>query len=65
MPFIDGPRNCLGQNLALLEGKVVLATLVQRFDVTFDPKCVLGVKHPTMVPVVPDGQCLMRFAPRF
>jgi Cytochrome P450 len=27
MPFIQGPRNCLGQNFALLEARIVLALL--------------------------------------
>ena len=39
IPFIDGPRNCLGQHLALLETKIVLATLVQQLDLTFAPEC--------------------------
>eukprot|EP00055_Hartaetosiga_balthica_P014591 m.80731 g.80731 ORF g.80731 m.80731 type:complete len:553 (+) comp8633_c0_seq1:75-1733(+) len=34
LPFIVGPRNCLGQNLALLEARVVIALLWLRFDFT-------------------------------
>lgn len=29
VPFIQGPRNCLGQFFALLEARVVLALLVK------------------------------------
>lgn len=29
VPFISGPRNCLGQYFALLEARVVLATLLK------------------------------------
>jgi beta-ring hydroxylase len=32
IPFIDGPRNCLGQYLALLESKMVIALITQRYD---------------------------------
>ena len=34
LPFIAGPRNCLGQHLALLETKMVIALLLQRYDFT-------------------------------
>jgi cytochrome P450 len=34
LPFIAGPRNCLGQHLALLETKMVMALLFQRYDFT-------------------------------
>ena len=29
VPFIQGPRNCLGQNFALLEARIVLALIVK------------------------------------
>lgn len=29
LPFIQGPRNCLGQHLALLEARLVLGTVVK------------------------------------
>ena len=31
LPFIQGPRNCLGQYLALLEARVVLCTLIRKY----------------------------------
>ena len=34
MPFSVGPRNCVGQNLANLEMRVVLATLLRRYRFT-------------------------------
>ncbi|EJD02377.1 high nitrogen upregulated cytochrome P450 monooxygenase 2, partial [Fomitiporia mediterranea MF3/22] len=32
IPFSYGPANCIGKNLALLEMRMVVATLVQKFD---------------------------------
>ena len=31
-PFEKGPRNCIGQELALLEAKIILAMVVRSFD---------------------------------
>ncbi|CAF1189355.1 unnamed protein product [Rotaria sp. Silwood1] len=37
LPFAAGQRNCIGQNFALLEAKVMLAMFVQRCDFTIEP----------------------------
>ncbi|KAM9421368.1 cholesterol 24-hydroxylase-like [Salvelinus alpinus] len=36
-PFALGPRSCLGQSFAQMEAKVVMAKLLQRFDVSLLP----------------------------
>ena len=64
-PFERGPRNCIGQELALIEGKVVLAAVTRglRFEKVGNTgqngeKEVWGINNVTAVPV--DGM-LMRF----
>ncbi|CAF2635800.1 unnamed protein product [Rotaria sp. Silwood2] len=50
LPFGAGPRNCIGQNFALLEAKIMLAMLVQRCNFELEP----GQK------IVPDVRVTMR-----
>lgn len=47
VPFATGPRSCIGQGFALQEGKLVLATLLQKFSFTLAP----GYKHSVNVGV--------------
>lgn len=32
VPFSRGPRNCIGQDLALIEAKIILALTIREFD---------------------------------
>ena len=53
LPFGAGPRNCIGQNFALLEAKIILAMLVQRCNFELEP----GQK------IIPDIRIALR--PRY
>lgn len=53
IPFIEGPRNCLGQYLALLESKMVLSMLLQRYSFALQGDETGEPRHPYMVPVIP------------
>ena len=54
LAFIQGPRNCLGQYLALLEARVVLGVLSQRFR--FRPAHAdTGRIDARMIPIGPAG----------
>ena len=57
LPFIDGPRNCLGQYIALLESKMVLSKLAHCYDL----ELMSGgrEKDGFVVPVVPKGGVLV------
>jgi cytochrome P450 len=64
LPFVDGPRHCLGQYLSLLESKVVISLLLHHysFDVV-DPK-EAGKTHPFMVPIIPNTGHVMKVTRR-
>lgn len=53
MPFGAGPRRCAGEQFATLESKLILATVLQRFDVELvsDPK----IDFETAVTTRPAG----------
>jgi cytochrome P450 len=38
MPFLSGPHMCIGNHFALMEGQLLLAMMVQRYDVLESPK---------------------------
>ncbi len=40
-PFGGGPRQCIGNMFALMEGTLVLATVAQRFRLKMMPGCVI------------------------
>lgn len=69
LPFIAGPRNCLGQHLALLESKMVIALLTQRYDFQL-PESLDAInsedwsngndpRHRFMVPVIPKEELMV------
>jgi cytochrome P450 len=56
LPFVAGPRECIGQYLSLLESKIVLSLLVLTFSFEVKNPQDAGLKHKFMVPIIPkDG----------
>jgi cytochrome P450 len=41
LPFGAGPRTCIGSSFALQEATIVLATLMQRFDMRLLPEATV------------------------
>ncbi|HEY8079613.1 MAG TPA: cytochrome P450, partial [Labilithrix sp.] len=58
MPFGAGPRICIGNHFALMEGHVILATLAQR--VRFDRTTNVPVETEPLVTLRPKGGVSMR-----
>ena len=63
MPFSAGPRHCIGQKFAMLQMKVVLASLVRRYRLTAvtqrdQLRMGIVIVLKSLVPV------LIRFEPR-
>lgn len=53
LPFVEGPRMCLGQFLSLLESKIVLSSLLSTYKFEVTNKEDAGLKHAFMVPIIP------------
>lgn len=61
VPFSAGARSCIGKRFSLLEAKVILAMILQRFEPHSPPKDVVGVEAITMRP---KHGMLLSFRPR-
>lgn len=53
LAFLMGPRNCIGEHFSLIEAKIVLARLVQRFRFLLASSDV-GKRDPFKAPVAPS-----------
>jgi len=50
LPFGGGPRFCIGNNFALMEAKIILATFVRQFDIDI-PHTPVPIPRVTLRPV--------------
>lgn len=62
MPFGGGPRVCLGRNFAMMEGPIVLGTLLQRYRVT--PGSARPTTPQAMISLRPHRGAWVRLTPR-
>mmetsp|Transcript_24120 Transcript_24120/g.60663 ORF Transcript_24120/g.60663 Transcript_24120/m.60663 type:complete len:512 (-) Transcript_24120:208-1743(-) len=52
LPFINGPRNCLGQHFSLLESRVIMGMLIKRYRFT-PARGQTGEAHGFKIPITP------------
>ena len=76
VPFIAGPRNCLGQHLSLLESKMVISWLLQTYRFTLPEGVDLQVqnwkfgnndsdpRHRFIIPVIPKQELMVHVTKR-
>ena len=50
LPFSGGPRTCIGNHFALMEGPIVLATLLRRMEFRYDGEEVIPEASATLRP---------------
>lgn len=60
LPFIEGPRMCLGQYLSLLESKIVLSVLLATYRFEVVNIAEASEKHAFMVPIIPKAGHFMK-----
>ncbi|MEM8963767.1 MAG: cytochrome P450, partial [Acidobacteriota bacterium] len=46
IPFSAGPRNCIGEDLGLIESAILLSLILQRFEVLPDPTTAVLAERP-------------------
>ncbi len=64
MPFGGGARTCIGMSFALVEAKVVLSRLLQRFELLPLPGGVYERMAVTLQPRTRGGGVFVRPRPR-
>lgn len=58
-PFSLGPRNCIGQNFAQIEGVVMIAKLLQRFDLKLDPTQSWEIEKSFTLRPIDGARCFL------
>ena len=63
LPFGGGPRVCIGNGFAIMEARLVLATVAQRYRLSLEPG--QDIKPVQLVTLRPNGPVRMRLRRRY
>ncbi|KAL9125405.1 MAG: hypothetical protein Q9217_005390, partial [Psora testacea] len=55
-PFEFGPRNCIGQELAMIETKIIMALMVRQFDITLAYDEIDRANGISGIKTTPEGE---------
>lgn len=58
-PFSLGPRSCIGQNFALMVGKIFIAKVVKNFDIVLDLNQNMGVTQEATLRPTDSARCYL------
>ena len=63
-PFGGGPRSCIGEPLAWIEGIIVLANIVNNWKITLEEKDIANIKLHPLVTLRPKNGIRMKISKR-
>jgi cytochrome P450 len=63
-PFGGGPRSCIGEPLAWIEGIIVLANVVNNWKITLEEKDSVNIKIQSLVTLRPKNGIRMKISKR-
>ena len=64
LPFGTGPRQCMGMRLALLEIKLALLKILQRFEFERAPETVATLEHRAVILMAPKDMIYLKIKAR-
>jgi len=64
-PFGGGPRSCIGEPLAWIEGIIVLANIINNWKITLEEKDIANIKLHPLVTLRPKNGIKMKILKRF